>query len=130
MHSAIQKLFDEHENPTHAAAAHTHEVAGHVLELVADLQQQAVVYKRLLWAWKTSPDAEMKDKLEWFKQTFDAGETALTELSRAAERLVDSWAQLDRYMEMGKADMARVDAAQSESAQIAGVLEAKVEAST
>jgi hypothetical protein len=108
MHHTIQQLFDEHESPSHASAAHTHEVVGHVLELVADLQQQALVYKRLMWAWKTAPDAEMKDKLEWFKQTFDAGETALTELSRAAERLVDGWAQLDRYMAIGKADIASV----------------------
>lgn len=109
MHPTIEKLFAEHEAPTHASAAHTHEVVGQVLELVADLQQQAIVYKRLLWAWKTAPDAELKDKHEWFKQTLEAGETALAELSRAAERVVDSWAQLDRYMAIGKADIATAE---------------------
>lgn len=98
MHTTLANLFAEHDAPSHASCADCHVVAGQVLNLVAQLQKQSVEYRRLLWQWKTSPDAAMKDKYEWFKQTVDAGDTALGEASKSIERLVDVWAQLDRYM--------------------------------
>lgn len=98
MHTTLKNLFAEHDSPSHATCADCHTIAGQVLDLVASLQKQSVEYRRLLWQWKTSPDAGAKDKYEWFKQTVDANDAAMAAVSQAVERLVDVQAQFDRYM--------------------------------
>jgi hypothetical protein len=107
MHHTLTNLFAEHNAPSHATCAYCHTIAGQVLDLAAQLQKQSVEYRRLLWQWKTSPDAGMKDKYEWFKQTIDANDAAIADATKAVERMVDVQAQLDRYM----ADLKTVDPA-------------------
>lgn len=119
MKDSLQRIFDEHDTPTHASKRDVHDALSPMVRLAAKAQQQVIEYRVLITeaAVAADHDPAYSGKLESMHQAFAAIERQSAALSAAARELAQSMEQLDRIMGESKTDIERYERGIAEAAE-------------
>lgn len=121
MKEQLQRIFDEHEAPTHASKRDVHTALSPMVRLAAKAQQQVLEYRMLITEAAVADDHDpaYSGKLEMMHQAFGAIERQSATLSTAARELAQSMEHLDRIMGESKTDIERYERGIAETAAAA-----------
>jgi len=110
MHQRLQKLFDEHQSPSHAGTHHVHLHAMPVVRLNAMIQKQVLEYEALLEEATMDPEhhPDLTPKLEAIRQTLGALKRDAAAAQQAFSLVRMAMEQLDRYMPEARMDVEHI----------------------
>lgn len=114
MYQELQKLFDEHDTPTHAGTDLIHAQLRPIIAAILLGQKQAAEYRALFEDSRHVPrDRKLDGRLNGFEQALDSIDSATIEARKAVKRLSEAFTTVDQYLEAARVDVARYDAGQT-----------------
>lgn len=103
MHEALQKLFDEHDAPTHAGGDEIRAALKPILLIASRINKQMAVYREHhLNAKLDAHDPGFDSMQEQLRQRFAAVEKLVANFIEAGEKLTDGMAHIAREMAQAK----------------------------
>ena len=108
IHQELKNLFAERRSPTHLGSANLKELMRPILQLAALADKQMAVYREHhLNAKVAIHDHALDGKQERLKQTFRSTQSATSAFIESGERFLESFSQLERYLDEDEADVLR-----------------------
>jgi hypothetical protein len=118
MHQELEKVFAEHDNPTHASKAAVHATGRLIGRGIADIRKQLVEYRTLVHEAETAPhDHALDGKLEQMHQTYGAIERDIAIMEQMNRNVTLRFTQLEVYKDSWKADVLAYEASTDASTQ-------------